>query len=38
VPRNPLTSIEVYLAAPLAPQAEPLALRGRLPRRKRQRF
>ncbi|MFL9911575.1 dipeptidase [Paraburkholderia sp. RL17-337-BIB-A] len=32
VPRNPLTSIEVYMAAPLVPQAEPLALRGRLVR------
>jgi membrane dipeptidase len=30
VPRNPLTSIEVQMAAPLAPQAEALALRGRL--------
>lgn len=30
VPRNPLTSLEVQMAAPLAPQAEALALRGRL--------
>ena len=30
VPRNPLTSIEVQMAAPLAPQVEALALRGRL--------
>jgi membrane dipeptidase len=29
-PRNPLTSIEVYPAAPLAPRAEALTLRGRL--------
>ena len=32
VPRNPLTSIEVQMAVPLAPQAEALALRGRLVR------
>ncbi|MFM0505408.1 dipeptidase [Paraburkholderia caffeinilytica] len=30
VPRNPLTSLEVQMAAPLAPQSEVLALRGRL--------
>lgn len=30
VPRNPAASIEVYTAAPLAPQAEALTLRGRL--------
>ncbi|MFM0730159.1 membrane dipeptidase [Paraburkholderia sediminicola] len=30
VPRNPLTSIEVQMAAPLAPHAQALALRGRL--------
>lgn len=32
VPRNPLTSIEVQMAVPLAPQAEALTLRGRLMR------
>lgn len=32
VPRNPLTSIEVRMAVPLAPQAEALTLRGRLMR------
>ncbi|MFL9887415.1 membrane dipeptidase [Paraburkholderia agricolaris] len=32
VPRNPLTSIEVQMAVPLAPQADALALRGRLMR------
>jgi membrane dipeptidase len=30
VPRNPLAAIEVVTAAPIAPQAEPLTLRGRL--------
>ncbi|MFL9864533.1 membrane dipeptidase [Paraburkholderia fungorum] len=32
VPRNPLTSIEVQMAVPLAPQADALTLRGRLMR------
>lgn len=30
MPRNPLTSIEVFMAAPVAPQAGMLTLRGRL--------
>jgi membrane dipeptidase len=32
VPRNPLTSIEVHAAMPIAPQADALTLRGRLVR------